>query len=92
MHLSALPRDSLLMPRRRSQELLVILQPRDDPMPIGLLTTAYRHLRLSVSLQALLAFLRDMREPERFGFQGMHPVSARRGSGPIRCSVGCGVA
>ena len=41
---------------------------------------------------ALLALLRDMREPERFGFEGMHPVSARRGSGPIRCSVGCGVA
>ena len=36
--------------------------------------------------QTLLAFLRDMREPERFGFQGMH---LQHGCGRWHCQVVC---
>ena len=34
MHPSQLPRDTLLMPPRRSQKQLIILQPRDYSLPI----------------------------------------------------------
>ena len=50
LHPSPLPRDTLLMPLRRSQKQLIILQPRDYPLPIGLLTGVY------VLLSAPLAF------------------------------------
>ena len=56
MHLSALPRDSLLMPRRRSQELFVILQLRNDPLPMVCWPGFYRHLWLFVSLQHFLLY------------------------------------
>ena len=78
LHLSPLPRDILLMPPRRSQKLLVILQPRDDPLPILCWPGSMnRHLWLSVSLKYSLMFLRGMREPERFSFLWAFTLSVR---------------
>ena len=42
--------------------------------------------------QTLLAFLRDLREKDGFGFQDMHRTAVVCGSGAVRWSVGCGVA
>ena len=56
LHLSPLPRDILLMPPRRSQKLLVILQPRDDPLPMVCWPGFHRHLWLFVSLQHSLLY------------------------------------
>ena len=80
LHLSPLPRDILLMPPRRSQKLLR-LSPSSRAMtrcPSSAGWGLSASLAFGVAKDSLL-LLRDMREPERFGFQGMHPVSARVG-------------
>ena len=92
LHLSALPRDILLMPPRRSQKLLVILQPRDKPLPIILLAGMNHHLRRPLFLRRCLVFsetCENLSDPLR----GMHTLSAPGcGSGTVRWSVGCGAA
>ena len=91
-HLSALPRDSPLMPPRRRQKLLIILQPRDD----SLLTVCWLehdvYEKLPIMPKSASDITKKIYKSARRSCASTPRPFAAVGGGTVSGLVGCGVA
>ena len=92
MHPSQLPRDTLLMPPRRSQKQLIILRPRDYSLPIVYWLENDLDEALPIMSTSASDITKKIYENARRSCARHTTAVAAVGGGPVRCSVGCGVA